>query len=77
MCFNNGYDARDGVHSHTHTHTHTHTHAHTHTHIYLLVHTNTFTFKVLYMTNNKVKDWKEFEELKNLPELVELNFVGE
>jgi hypothetical protein len=28
------------------------------------------------MTNNKVKDWKEFEELKNLPELVELNFLG-
>jgi hypothetical protein len=28
------------------------------------------------MTNNKVKDWKEFEALKDLPCLVELNFVG-
>eukprot|EP00038_Savillea_parva_P008912 m.180018 g.180018 ORF g.180018 m.180018 type:complete len:193 (-) comp14909_c0_seq1:267-845(-) len=32
--------------------------------------------KVLYMSNNKVKDWKEFEALKDLPNLVELNFVG-
>ena len=28
------------------------------------------------MSNNKVKDWKEFEALKDLPNLVERNFVG-
>eukprot|EP00053_Salpingoeca_punica_P006158 m.59160 g.59160 ORF g.59160 m.59160 type:complete len:187 (+) comp13557_c0_seq1:200-760(+) len=32
--------------------------------------------RVLYMSNCKVKDWKEFEELKLLPLLEDLVFVG-
>ena len=32
--------------------------------------------EVLYMSNCKVKDWKEFEQLKDLPNLKELNFIG-
>lgn len=32
--------------------------------------------KVLYMSNNKVKDWKEFEQLKEMPMLQDLLFVG-
>jgi hypothetical protein len=32
--------------------------------------------QVLYMSNCKVKDWKEFDELKLLPQLVDLIFVG-
>ncbi|XP_062503741.1 dynein axonemal light chain 1-like [Corticium candelabrum] len=32
--------------------------------------------KVLYMSNNKVKDWDEFGKLTDLPQLIELLFVG-
>ena len=32
--------------------------------------------KVLYMSNNKVKDWKEFDQLKDMTSLVELTFMG-
>lgn len=32
--------------------------------------------KVLYMSNNMVKDWSEFAKLNELPLLVELIFVG-
>eukprot|EP00050_Salpingoeca_kvevrii_P022989 m.135939 g.135939 ORF g.135939 m.135939 type:complete len:188 (-) comp9897_c0_seq2:330-893(-) len=32
--------------------------------------------KVLYMSNNKVKDWKEFQLLAEMPSLVELVFIG-
>ena len=33
--------------------------------------------QVLYMSNNNVKDWAEFAKLAELPNLVELVFVGE
>ncbi len=32
--------------------------------------------KQLYMSNNKVKDWKEFDQLKDCPCLAELVFTG-
>lgn len=32
--------------------------------------------KVLYMSNNLVKDWNEFNKLGDLPNLVDLVFVG-
>jgi dynein light chain 1 len=32
--------------------------------------------KVLYMSNNKVKDWDEFGKLNDLPELRNLLFLG-
>merc|ERR1719197_1705950 len=32
--------------------------------------------KTLYMSNNKVKDWKEFDQLKDMSSLEELLFVG-
>eukprot|EP00039_Didymoeca_costata_P031664 m.35827 g.35827 ORF g.35827 m.35827 type:complete len:182 (-) comp8968_c1_seq1:209-754(-) len=32
--------------------------------------------KTLYMSNNKVKDWKEFDQLKDMTALEELLFVG-
>jgi len=32
--------------------------------------------RVLYMSNNKVKDWVELERLAELPELEDLLFVG-
>lgn len=32
--------------------------------------------KVLYMSNNLVKDWSEFNKLQELPCLEELLFVG-
>ena len=31
---------------------------------------------VLYMSNNVVKDWSEFTKLNELPNLVDLVFVG-
>ena len=32
--------------------------------------------KVLYMSNNLVKDWTEFNKLQDLPSLEDLLFVG-
>ena len=32
--------------------------------------------KVLYMSNNSVKDWTEFSKLIELPNLIDLLFVG-
>ncbi len=32
--------------------------------------------QILYLSNNKVKDWKEFEDLKGCPVLEDLLFVG-
>lgn len=32
--------------------------------------------KVLYMSNNLVKDWAEFNKLQECPSLVDLLFVG-
>lgn len=32
--------------------------------------------KVLYMSNNLVKDWAEFNKLQDLPSLEDLLFVG-
>jgi len=31
---------------------------------------------VLYITNNKIKDWNEYEKLKDLPELNTLSCNG-
>ena len=33
--------------------------------------------KVLYMSNNNVKDWGEFQKLAELHQLEDLLFVGE
>lgn len=32
--------------------------------------------KVLYMSNNLVKDWTEFSKLQDMPNLEDLVFVG-
>lgn len=32
--------------------------------------------KVLYMSNNLIKDWSEYQKLQECPELIELSFVG-
>jgi dynein light chain 1 len=32
--------------------------------------------KVLYMSNNLVKDWTEFNKLQDLPSLEDMLFVG-
>lgn len=32
--------------------------------------------KVLYMSNNLVKDWMEFNKLQDMPNLEDLLFVG-
>ena len=34
------------------------------------------TLKVLYISNNQVKDWTEFQRLSDIPTLEELVFVG-
>ena len=36
-----------------------------------------FIIKVLYMSNNNVKDWGEFQKLAELHQLEDLLFVGE
>ena len=37
----------------------------------------THELKVLYMSNNNVKDWGEFQKLAELHQLEDLLFVGE
>lgn len=45
--------------------------------IILIAGVNVFkALKVLYMGNNLVKDWAEFQKLQEIPNLEELVFVG-